>query len=333
MKLYLVSGDLEMKFKKCVSLLAVFLLQLSLVGCGSSTSSDDSDTSGSDTQLSLNPELFVDGALIDSVTTEDCTLSGGTETTCYRITIAGVPANAEIGPFCPPNINSDASEGGIWFDGNGEVYDISGEFIKNLDTLYGSDWLLYDPATGEVNVTDSQIACEAAARPDVAEEYRNHCVVCSIDYYGGGVTSTFLIPTTPVALTTPQDIGRDDLGLTLNGVVFAPAAPVDAILAANTIAAFDDCGGHVNPFEGYHYHAATGCSETASEADGHASLLGYAIDGYSIFAMRDAAGEEEFDLDECRGHSDDSRGYHYHSASAAENLFIGCYHGEQGAKQ
>ena len=328
-----------MNFTKCVNvLIPVFLMQLSLVGCGGSTASDEGvidneDNTGSETQLGLNPELFVDGALINSVTTEDCTLSGGTETTCYRITIAGVPANAEIGPFCPPNISSDASEGGIWFDGNGEVYDISGEFIKNLDTLYGSDWLLYDPATGEVNVTDSQIACEAAARPDVAEEYRNHCVVCSIDYYDGGVTSTFLIPTTPVALSTPQNIGRDDLGLTLNGVVFAPAAPVDAILAANTIAAFDDCGGHVNPFEGYHYHAATGCTETASEADGHASLLGYAIDGYGIFAMQDAAGEEEFDLDECRGHSDDARGYHYHSASAAENMFIGCYHGEQGAKQ
>jgi hypothetical protein len=40
-------------------------------------------------------------------------------------------------------------------------------------------------------------------------------------------------------------------------VVLAQAAPVDAILSNYTIAAFDDCGGHINPFEGYHHHAAS----------------------------------------------------------------------------
>lgn len=313
----------------CGSDTSTDILEDEIVSDGDTTSGDGSDSDDESVE-GLDPELFVDGALVESITTESCTLSGGTDATCYRITIAGVPANAEIGPFCPPSIDSDDSEGGIWFDGSGEVYQLDGDFIANLDSLYGDDWLLYDPATGLVNVTDTQEACEAAARPDVAEEYQNHCVVCSIDYYGGGITSTFLIPTVPVPLTNPDDIGREDIGVTLNGVVFAPAAPVDAILSANTIAAFDDCGGHVNPFEGYHYHASTGCTETTSEEDGHASQLGYALDGYSIFAMLDAAGDEDFDLDECRGHSDDSRGYHYHSASAAENMFIGCYSGEQG---
>lgn len=280
----------------------------------------------------LDPDLFVDGALVTEVTTEPCTLSGGTSTTCYRITFTGEPADSEIGPFCPPNISSDASEGGIWFDGNGEVYDIDGDFIATLDTLYGNGWLLYDPATGEVNITDTQASCEGAARPNVDAEYQNHCVECDLDYFGGGVSQTFLIPVTPVPLANP-DVIRTDIGVTLNGVAIAPSAPVDAILSNYTIAAFDDCGGHINPFEGYHYHAATSCTETTTESDGHASLIGYVLDGYPIYAMKDAAGNEETDLDECRGHSDDTRGYHYHAASIGENMFIGCFAGEQGEIQ
>lgn len=51
-----------------------------------------------------------------------------------------------------------------------------------------------------------------------------------------------------------MSVGRDDIGLTLNGVTLAAPAPVDAILGAYTIAAFDDCAGHINPVAGYHYH-------------------------------------------------------------------------------
>ena len=83
--------------------------------------------------------------------------------------------------------------------------------------------------------------------------------------------------------------------------------------------------------EGYHYHAALGCSDVITSVDGHANLIGYALDGYGIYAMLNSTGEEDYDLDECRGHSDDTRGYHYHAASAAENMFIGCYSGAQGS--
>lgn len=312
---------------------------MSIGACSSDTSStalvDDSviDTPAVDTITpGLKPELFVTGALVAAATEESCTLSGGTQTTCYRIEIAGTPADVAIGPFCPPTINSDASLGGIWFDGGGDVYDIDGDFIVNLINLYGDmNWQLYDTASGEVNVTDTQVACEAAARPDVDPQYQNHCVECSLDYYGGGVSQTFLIPAQPVPLSSPDGIGNTDVGVTLNGVVLAPPAPVQAILGAYTIAAFDDCGGHVNPVEGYHYHGATGCTEIIAQDDGHAAVLGYAMDGYAILGMLNADGTEPSDLDNCRGHSDDTRGYHYHAASAGENMFIGCFNGEQGS--
>ncbi|MFT6896760.1 MAG: hypothetical protein ACJA13_001163 [Paraglaciecola sp.] len=303
-------------------------LVLSLFACGDSATQTSSTDTVTETDTSETP-FFFDDAVIEAITTESCTLSGGTQTSCYRITVAGEPVIDVIGPFCPPTINSDASKGGIWFDGSGEVYDIDGAFIANLDTLYGDGWQLYDPITGEVNITDTQESCEAAARPDVDPAYQNYCVQCDLDYFGGAVSETVLIPVTPVPLTNPNYV-NGSIGVSLNGVILAAQAPVDAILSNYTIAAFDDCGGHINPFDGYHYHAATGCSTGPDEEDDHASSIGYALDGYGIYAMVDASGFEETDLDECRGHSDDPRGYHYHVASPGENMFIGCFHGEQG---
>ena len=132
-------------------------------------------------------------------------------------------------------------------------------------------------------------------------------------------------------LSSPGSIGREGVGITLDGVVLAPPAPVQAILGAYTIAAFDDCGGHVNPVDGYHYHGATGCTEVGAQDDGYAALMGYALDGYALHGMLNEDGTEPTDLDACRGHTDDVRGYHYHAASAGENMFIGCFNGEQGS--
>ena len=40
--------------------------------------------------------------------------------------------------------------------------------MKGLAEFYGDAfWQMYDPATGRINVTDTQEACEAAARPDL----------------------------------------------------------------------------------------------------------------------------------------------------------------------
>ncbi len=314
-----------------------------LCGCSGGSSSVDSETPNdpatglspppdSLTAPGIDPSLFL--SLADTVTTVSCTLSGGTQTTCHRIVVYGVPADDGVGPFCPKTITTGADDAGIWFDGGGDTYDLDGAFITNLATFYNdSNWLLYDPATGIVNVTDTLTACEGAARPNVDPQYQNHCVECELSYVNGGVFATFLLPTTPVPLPSPDNIGRLGVGVSLNGVVLAAPAPFDAILGAYTIAAFDDCGGHINPVDGYHYHAATGCTELVVQDDGHADLLGYSLDGYAIHGLYDLNVSEPIGLDSCRGHSDDVRGYHYHAASPGENLFIGCFSGEQGSVQ
>ena len=70
-------------------------------------------------------------------------------------------------------------------------------------------------------------------------------------------------------------------------------------------------------------------SEIIKQEDGHASHIGYALDGYPIFAELDAAGNASDTLDQCGGESDPVRGYHYHASSPDDNQIIACYT-EQG---
>lgn len=308
------------------------------LGCPSTENEDAGVTpvvdGGSDGASSgINVTDFDAAALASPIEEVACTLTNGETTTCHRIVIKGEPNDHDVGPFCPRHIDDGAEAVGIWLE-SGDVYDVDGAFITGLADFYNDDnWQLYDEDTGVVRVTLTQEACEAAARPDVDPAYQNYCVECSLDDIGGGIEIEYLIPVQPVPREVPQNLSAT-VGVALNGAHYDPPAPVDAILGAYTIAAFDDCGGHVNPFAGYHYHAATGCPKEVAQDDGHAPLIGYVLDGYALHAMVGDDGVEPTALDECRGHTDDKRGYHYHAASAGENMFIGCFHGEiEGAEE
>ncbi len=271
----------------------------------------------------LNIDLFYDDALAEDATIVDCTLSDGTATSCYEITISGYPADSEVGPFCPPTIDSTAEEGGLWLDGEA-LYDIDGEFILNLAEIYNDDnWKLYDDE-GNVNITDTAEEFELAARPDVDPSLENHCVEGRIEWLEDGepVPTTVTIPITPVMSDASSSGGN--WGVTLNGVIIAAQAPVDAILSAYTIAAFDDCGGHINPFDGYHLHGARGCSEVGEAAPGETPIFGYALDGYPIHSPLDTGAA---DLDQCNGHTTEAYGYHYHAAPAEDNAVLSCLRG------
>ncbi len=311
---------------------------LVLASCSSSTSesgSDESTTTDTPTATAtagLDTALFLDGALTEEPTTEDCTLSGGTETTCYRITVSGYPVDHEVGPFCPETITDSAEAGGIWFDGE-NLYDLDGEFIEGLAETYGDDgWKMYDDE-GNVLVTETQAEFEAAARPDVDPDLENHCVQGALEWLENGepITTEVLIPTTPVA-AEETSAAQAILGVTLDGVRIDASAPVDAILGAYTIAAFDDCGGHFNPTEGYHLHGAVGCSEVGDAAEGDTAQFGYALDGYAVHSPFED-GEAPDDLDACNGHTTDEAGYHYHANPASENLVIACLVGQTVATE
>ena len=248
---------------------------------------------------------FAAGAIIGDPITEECTLSEGAVTTCVRVTIAGYPAGYDVGPFCPETITASADEAGIWFDGNG-VYDLDGSFISNLAQFYGDpEWKMYDEE-GNVNVTDTLEAFEGAARPDVNPQYQNYCVEGRLEWLDGGVPvqTTVVIPVQPVMASSTSSSHPGNFGITLDGVVIAESAPVDAILGAHTIAVFDDCGGHFNPAAGYHLHGAMGCGHLETDlGDGETGLFGYAIDGFPIHMPFEGEMLAAANLDECTGHS------------------------------
>lgn len=335
-------------------------LVLGTMSCSTYNDKNNSDANNSNTVINVDAVHFTSANANIKVKTVGCTLSNGAKTKCFQILTNSTPTDHPMGPWCPDNISDDASAGGIWFD-QGEVYDVDGEFIKKLASFYDdSSWQMYD-ANGKIFVTETEEDCVNAANPNVGEEYKNFCVEC-LPSYITDVSQTWLIPVTPVLQTNPAFFGRGhggpretgrterprdhadrpdrprrpggpgkgipaSRGIALNGVEFSAPAPVNNILGAYTLAPFDDAGGHINVHQGYHYHAATGLSFSIEQNDGHAPLIGYAMDGHGIYARTDKRGDEPIDLDDCRGHYDEIRGYHYHVDGAGNNNFINCLQG------
>lgn len=340
--------------------LALSLICVSVLSCKNNSTTTTSNT----TVVPVNKDLFLKGGLAEAITIESRTLSDGTTADCYKIVVTSTPTDHDMGPWCPTNISDDASAGGIWLN-DGKVYDVDGDFVKNLATFYNDDtWMLYDSETGQITKTKTKQQCLEAANPNVTEEYQNFCVEC-LPSFVGAVQHTYYIPVTPkkakeiytfssrpggpppgAAEGRKRPEGRpdgpppnhdnnnnsttlpSDRGLAFNGVVFNAPAPVDNILEAYTLAPFDDAGGHINLNAGYHYHAATGVSKKVKQKDKHAAMIGYAFDGFGIFENSDANGKEYTDLDKARGHYDDVRGYHYHVDKAGNNNFINGLRGE-----
>lgn len=297
-----------------------------LASCGK----DDQPATPTDdeTVVDVLSSHFLPGGLAEPISIVSKTLSTGSTADCYKIVTKSTPPDHDMGPWCPSYITDDATKGGIWLDG-GNVYDVDGAFVQNLATFYNNTtWQMYDPATGAITKTLTQADCQAAANPNVGVEYRNYCVEC-LPTYVSTLTKTIYIPITPVKLSSPVSFGNGPgafgptiRGVAFNGVVFDAPAPVNAILGAYTLAPFDDAGGHINLGAGYHYHAATGKSSKITQADGHAAMIGYALDGFGIYERLSATGTEDTDLDASRGHYDAIRGYHYHVDKAGSNNFI-----------
>ncbi|MEM0950096.1 MAG: YHYH protein [Pseudomonadota bacterium] len=269
-------------------------------------------------------------AIMQSAEVVDCTLSGGAKTQCVKLVLKQAP-NYQPGPWCPSRITDGPEAAGIWIK-DGQVYDADGEFIKNLSKFYDDPkWQMFDPKTGDVLVTKSFDACYGAARVDVWEEYYYYCAQCEFDQTVFSPIRTYFIPLNPVKAEKPTPLkDQPGTGLAMNGVRFEGPAPLSDILRAYNIAPFDDCGGHVNPFAGYHYHFATDCLSGVANGDGHAPQIGITIDGYGLYKSLDLDGSEPAGLDECRGHESDELGYHYHASALGVNSVIGCVTGQQG---
>lgn len=300
-----------------------------MISCKSNQKNNDQNNTNPDTSKSVqvNKDFFITENFIDEISQETVTIRG-VETLCYVLKSHAQASEHQMGPWCPRHIEDGKEKAGIWFK-DGKVYDVSGHFIAKLDEFYDDDkWELYREDRS-IKVTLTKEGCLSAAKPDVEEAYQNFCVECLPEYFKEQIT-TYTIPVTPTYQETSQRFGRGGIGLAFNGVKFDPPAPTHAILAAHTIAPLDDHGGHVNPHGGYHYHAVTGSTKEIEQSDNHAPMIGYAIDGFGIYALLDKDGNKPTGLDECGGQFDDVRGYHYHAGAPGDNQIIKCLHGIPG---
>lgn len=307
----------------------------------------------------VNSSFFLTDTKNVIIQTIDCTLTDGTQTKCYEITTKSVPTDHSMGPWCPNSITDTADKSGKWFK-DGIIYNADGSFFKNMAILYEDDkWVMHDE-NGVVFKTSTKDDCVKLAGAQLLDEFTNFCIECLPEYVED-ITKSYKIPITPVTLTEPTLLnpgrpkdgppnrednrppppknndnnpsrgkrgrGPTSRGIAFNGVVFDAPAPLHLILAGYTIPPFDNAGGHINLDAGYHYHAATGITKEIKQKDGHSPMIGYAMDGFGLYAQLNSNGQEPNDLDSCRGHYDILRGYHYHVDAAGNNNFINCFSG------
>ncbi len=276
----------------------------------------------------VDPAHFLRESLLADIALEERVRSDGPRAMSYVIQSNSEPLEHEMGPWSPKHVTDGKEAGGIWFK-DGKVYDVDGPFLASIADLYADpEWNLVRE-DGSIRVTETKEAFEAAARPDVDPRYHNHVVEGRPEWIEETKT-TLVIPAQPEFSKTPIRLTRGPIGVAFNGVNFDPPAPVHAILAAHTIAPLDDSGGHMNPYDGYHYHAATGRTKEVVQGDGHAPMIGYALDGFAIYAHLDEPGQAPQNLDECGGHVDSTRGYHYHAGSPGSNEIIKAFRGVPG---
>ncbi len=138
------------------------------------------------------------------------------------------------------------------------------------------------------------------------------------------------LPSVPKLAANPGCI-RGPVGYMVSGVAIysaLDAAGRDA--AAHEVQ--DLCDGHPHRGGVYHYHNLSRCVDDNNDKE---KLLGYALDGFGIFSLRDSDGNEltNDSLDECHGHTHQTQWdaeikdiYHYH-LTREYPYSVGCYRG------
>lgn len=138
---------------------------------------------------------------------------------------------------------------------------------------------------------------------------------------------TFKIPRHPQKADHTTRLPMGPIGVAINGVPFYNPYNAEGQDAAKN-EVFDECCGHPDPMGRYHYHIYPKCIHTSftDPAGEHSPLIGFAFDGYAIYGPNSDRGKPPTDLDECNGHTDVTRGYHYHVTRKFPYI-LGAYRG------
>ncbi|MEP0545335.1 MAG: YHYH protein [Rhodothermales bacterium] len=266
----------------------------------------------------FDPALLTGSNVIGAATLVDCTLTDGTETRCYEVSFGANPV--EDGPYCPQTIDE---VGGVGFYDGATNPGFQALKAELWDAMEADGYDIVD-ADGNVNVAD----------PGAPGGVSPACLEATPD---DGLVLTFTIPAVPTPLSTPDAIGTVEfIGLSLDGIPIAGVPPSVVGMGAGdprggNIPAIGGCGGHIDPRGYLHWHLGPEEANNVLDANGitdvrctavpqsTTALIGFAKDGYPIYASQDAAGMPS-DLDACGGHTSTTADYadevyHYHVSS------------------
>lgn len=305
----------------------IVLTSLIVIGLSSCSKDDDTNTPTTDTSTHIfNASLMNGSNLLESVTLVNATLTDGTTAECYKLVFKSNPV--ADGPYCPATIN-DIGGVGIYDGATNPGFQVMKAELWNAMEADG-----YDIVDSNGNIT---IVDPAAGMPPSG----GACLEATPD---NNLELTFLIPAVPKMATsndvisTVENIGVSKDGIPLTGHPPSATQSGGGPGGGGAIPSLDPCGGHPDPFGYYHLHfgaeemnnvlAANNMTEVecVNFTQSETAFIGYAKDGYPIYASKEQDGTLPTDLDECQGHfgvtADYPDGvYHYHvSNSSAPNL-------------
>jgi len=141
------------------------------------------------------------------------------------------------------------------------------------------------------------------------------------------------LPASPAAARSPGCLGLGAIGVLDDGAYLYDALDGEGRDAA-AHEVLDACAGHPDMSSSYHHHDVPPCL-LAHAPNRKATLVGYALDGFGIFVVKDAHGDlpTNTSLDACHGTTSvvpwsgkATRIYHY-VATLEYPYAVGCYRG------
>ena len=125
--------------------------------------------------------------------------------------------------------------------------------------------------------------------------------------------NSWRIPLNPVVAATPISaktaLFTGAIALAANGIPIFNALNNRGV-DSYSIGELDQFGGHCGRADDYHYHAAPVHLQTRV---GTGLPIGYALDGFPLYGLKEPDGSTVTGLDELNGHYDSVGKYHYHS--------------------
>ncbi len=295
-------------------------------------------------ELNLMPLHYMTENLLSPITIVSCKLADGTLSQCAKITVNSTPF--EDGPYCPEHI-SDAA--GIYlYDGATNPglrainYDLFMDMEKDGYDIVNDD--------GTVNTTIADLS----QPPPVLDPTKAYCIDAPVDR---SLTLTYFIPVNPQWAQAPLDmddaskiVGLSLFGIPINGAPPSVSEPIPGPTGPGSFPALDPCGGHRNE-NFYHSHIFgetinmtfkrkaiydVRCDNIPQLPD--IGLIGYAMDGYPIYAKNEFLWFPATGLDQCNGHISRTLDfpfgiYHYHADGHSDLNIPACLNGKVAEQQ